>query len=56
MTDSDNKRLLAALDANWQAEMEGHIPTRHWRKERMKTHQAIAQIGQENEACQRWNG
>src|SRR5271156_3605595 len=24
MTDSDNKRLLAALEANWQAEMEGH--------------------------------
>jgi vacuolar iron transporter family protein len=24
MTDSDNKRLLTALDANWQAEMEGH--------------------------------
>jgi vacuolar iron transporter family protein len=23
MTDSDNKRLLAALEANWQAEMEG---------------------------------
>ena len=24
MTDSDNKRLLAALGGNWQAEMEGH--------------------------------
>src|SRR5580700_4002517 len=24
MTGSDNKRLLAALEANWQAEMEGH--------------------------------
>jgi rubrerythrin len=24
MTSSDNKRLLAALEANWQAEMEGH--------------------------------
>jgi len=24
MTDSDKKRLLAALEANWQAEMEGH--------------------------------
>jgi vacuolar iron transporter family protein len=24
MTNSDNKRLLAALEANWQAEMEGH--------------------------------
>src|SRR5271168_2663405 len=24
MSDSDNKRLLAALEANWQAEMEGH--------------------------------
>jgi vacuolar iron transporter family protein len=24
MTDSDNKKLLAALEANWQAEMEGH--------------------------------
>jgi hypothetical protein len=24
MTDSDNKRLLAALEANWHAEMEGH--------------------------------
>jgi len=24
MGDSDNKRLLAALEANWQAEMEGH--------------------------------
>jgi VIT1/CCC1 family predicted Fe2+/Mn2+ transporter len=24
MTDSDNKRLLAALEANWRAEMEGH--------------------------------
>jgi VIT1/CCC1 family predicted Fe2+/Mn2+ transporter/bacterioferritin (cytochrome b1) len=24
MTDSDNKRLLAALEANWQAETEGH--------------------------------
>ncbi len=24
MTDSDNKRLLAALEANWQAEIEGH--------------------------------
>jgi vacuolar iron transporter family protein len=24
MTDSDNKRLLTALDVNWQAEMEGH--------------------------------
>ena len=24
MIDSDNKRLLAALEANWQAEMEGH--------------------------------
>jgi len=24
MTDADNKRLLAALAANWQAEMEGH--------------------------------
>ncbi|MBB5339892.1 hypothetical protein [Tunturiibacter gelidoferens] len=23
-TDSDNERLLAALEANWQAEMEGH--------------------------------
>ena len=24
MTSSDNKKLLAALEANWQAEMEGH--------------------------------
>jgi hypothetical protein len=24
MTGSDNKRLLAALEGNWQAEMEGH--------------------------------
>jgi hypothetical protein len=24
MTGSDNKRLLAAMEANWQAEMEGH--------------------------------
>ncbi len=24
MTSSDNKRLIAALEANWQAEMEGH--------------------------------
>ena len=24
MTGPDNKRLLAALEANWQAEMEGH--------------------------------
>ena len=24
MTTSENKRLLAALEANWQAEMEGH--------------------------------
>jgi hypothetical protein len=24
MTDSDNKGLLTALDANWQTEMEGH--------------------------------
>jgi hypothetical protein len=24
MADSDNKRLLAALEANWQAEIEGH--------------------------------
>jgi rubrerythrin len=24
MTDSDNKKLLAALEANWLAEMEGH--------------------------------
>ncbi len=24
MADSDNKRLLTALEANWQAEMEGH--------------------------------
>src|SRR5580658_10301270 len=24
MTISDNKRLLAALEANWRAEMEGH--------------------------------
>jgi rubrerythrin len=24
MTTTDNKRLLAALEANWQAEMEGH--------------------------------
>jgi hypothetical protein len=25
MTDSDNTRLLTALDANWQAEMEGPV-------------------------------
>ena len=24
MMSSDNKRLLAALEANWQAEMKGH--------------------------------
>jgi hypothetical protein len=33
MADSDNKRLLAALEANWQAEMEGHHTYLHWPKE-----------------------
>jgi hypothetical protein len=35
MTDSHNKRLLAALEANWQAEMKGTAPTRRWPKERL---------------------